>query len=186
MAEFGRLELPQRPAEFHSNESIKFGLLYEEGLITLGDGVWNWNAYSDEQKARIIPQMVARFYYQELGAPAHEWRMMFMQTLQELQYKYNPLYSAFDSGDLNPVYDSHEWERVREIGSDFPQTRLVSNPAGDYASEGRDTEREHVRIGNALEVAERYKDWRAVDTMLIDELEMRCFSCIMWAQSDAL
>lgn len=184
--EYNSLHFEDRPQEFHSNESIKFGLLVNEGLITLGVAPWDWEPYNDEQKQRIITQMKRKFFDYELNAPPHVWRLNFVQALTETQSKYNPLYKAIEAG-ANPLYSYNEWEKRRDISSDFPQTRIPNTRNNDYASEGADMERETIRIADPIEnikkLADEYKD---VDTLFLDEIAQRCFSCVIVSHVNAL
>ena len=180
------LEFPERAKEFHSNESIKFGLLVDEGLITLGVEPWDWKPYSPEQKERIIEQMTRKFFDYELNAPAHIWRMNFIQALIETQVKYNPLYEALENG-FNPVYSYDEWEKKRDINSDFPQTRIAGTANADYASEGVDMERETIRISDPLTMLEQYQaKAKGIDQMFLEDIEKRCFTCVIVSHVDAL
>ena len=184
--DYPTLQFETRPKEFHSNENIKFGLLVSEGLITLGVDPWNWEAYNDEQKARIIEQMKRKFFDYELNAPPHVWRLNFIQALVETQAKYNPLYKVVEQG-FNPLYNLDEWEKQRDINSDFPQTRIPNTANNDYASEGLDMERELIRIADPIEnivkLAEVYKD---VDTLFLNDIEHSCFSCVIVSHVNAL
>lgn len=183
---YEKLTLEPRLKEFHSNVGLKFGELVDEGMITLGAGVWDWQAYSDEQKERIIEQMKRKWYYYELDAPGHEWQLKFIQVLTETQEKYNPLYKAIDEG-LNPVYSFDEWEKRRDVGSDFPQTRIPNTRNNDYASEGTDMERETIRISDPIETIKNLRDsYTGIDQMFLEDMEPRIFSCLIAAKMDAI
>ena len=184
--EYPNLTLEPRLKEFHSNVGIKFGELIDEGLITLGSGQWDWRAYNDEQKERIIEQMKRKFYYQELDAPPHEWQLKFVQTLNEVQAKYNPLYKTLEEG-LNPLYSIDEWEKRRDVGSDFPQTRIPNTTNNDYASEGSDMERETIRITDTVDTVKKYiAEYVDVDTAFLEEVQRKVFSCLMAVKMDAI
>lgn len=184
--DFQKLQFKPAQLEFHSNESIKFGLLVSEGLITLGKDPWTWEPYSEEQQERIIEQMERKFFDYEINAPAHVWKLNFIQALTETQAKYNPLYKAVEEG-FNPIYSYDEWEKRRNIDSDFPQTRIPNTKNNDYASAGSDMERETIRIAdpvaNIKNLAENYQ---AVDTLFLEEIAAKCFTCVIVSHVNAL
>lgn len=184
--EFQKLEFKPAQLEFHSNETIKFGLLVSEGLITLGKDPWDWEAYDAEQKARIITQMERKFFDYEINAPAHVWKLNFIQALTEVQAKYNPLYKAVEEG-FNPLYSYDEWEKRRNIDSDFPQTRIPNTRNNDYASAGTDMERETIRISDPLEnINKMVASYQDVDTLFLNEIAHRCFTCVIVSHINAL
>lgn len=177
MNQIGRFELYGSSPEYHANFSITYGELLSEGLIDWDSDEWQWNAYDEEQRARIITEMSRKFYYYEINAfPFRRWKMNFLQALEETQRKFNIWYKNKD--DLNPLYSSNKWYKDRTVNSDFPQAYL-SNSNSDYVSSGTDSEREEIEISDAINKLKQIRtDFTDVDTAFLQEIENRCFTCL--------
>lgn len=168
--------------EFHSVVTIKFGELVEWGWYNPADPSWKWDAYNDAQYERLCQKIIARYWDREIGIlPPGEWKRSFLRKLNEIMPKYKILYGMVD--DLDPMQERREYEKIREIGSEFPQTLLGGHQ--DYASTGRDHERELVgqgdQIGRIEDIAKR---WADIDVLILDELEI-LFSALVTVSLNA-
>ena len=83
--------------------------------------------------------------------------------------KYKPLYAEMEN-DIVPLASENEYMKRRRIESDYPETLLSEN--ADYISTGDDEEYQRIKLGNAADAMESYRDrFHAVDESLCDELE---------------
>ena len=164
--------------EWYATVTISWGELREWGFIDWDDDSWTWNAYSDEQKHRLIEKMDGRFWQREIGImPPGDWKRRFLAKLNEIQPKYNLLYKQLEYSP-DPLADSSERYKRRHIFSDFPATMLGGDNQ-DYASTGDDEESERIVDGNITDNARNFKtNYQDVDAMMLDELDV-CFSSLL-------
>lgn len=153
-------------------------LLQDPGILEEMETRWeSFDAYDEEQRARLWTKLRARFDWREVGIlPLRRWMDRLFARLNECMPKYKPLYAAIDSG-VSVMTDSDEWHKSRDVFSTFPQTAL-GGANQDYASSGTDREHETVRDRGLLDVAERLRTYSDIDAMILDELDP-CFMCIM-------
>ena len=145
--------------KFKSVQTITLGQLIEEGIFTWSRVDWAASAYSTEQYNRLCKAFEARFYNDD-----------------ELMPKYRPMYAQLDAG-YDPLQNGGEYAKERRIDSDFPETLLSGNQ--DYASKGYDYERESIQRGSLVEDYISYvEQFRAIDAMILDEIERDLFSCL--------
>ena len=151
----------------------------EEGTVT-PDPDWVWDYFTVEQYKRVCDKFLNHYYYREAGVfPPFRWQLVYRRAFNELMPKYKPLYERIEEG-LNPLQESGEYTKSRDIFSDFPATMLTGN--SDYASTGSDREQEIVREGNVTDALNRYvKEYQDVDIMLIEETGAQLFSSLMMA-----
>lgn len=158
--------------------------------VTIGElqaaGVFDWSmpeldwssaAYDDEQYKRICDYFVDRFYYREICIePFAEWARMFRtRMVYEVMPKYRPLYESLKDG-YAPLANEDEYYKSRIVDSSYPQTMLSGN--SDYLTSGRDEENERIKQGNTTDMMNKYAaEFRAIDTMLLDEFES-LFICL--------
>jgi len=163
--------------EFHSAVTISLGELYETGFYDPAEDSWKWDYYSEEQYTRVCNKIVNRYYYREIGIiPPGAWKVAYLRVLNEIMPKYKRLYALLDTDpDIMQVTD--EYEKSRNIFSDFPATQLSGN--ADYTSTGTDIERERVTQGD---FAQRYDDYantfRDVDVLILDDIDFLFTSLI--------
>lgn len=163
--------------EWYSAVTISLGELYESGWYDPSDESWKWDYYSEEQYTRVCNKIVNRYYYREIGIiPPGAWKVAYLRVLNEIMPKYKRLYSLLDTDpDIMQVTD--EYEKSRNIFSDFPATQLSGN--ADYTSTGTDIERERVTQGD---FAQRYDDYantfRDVDVLILDDIDFLFTSLI--------
>lgn len=163
--------------EWHSAVTISLGELYESGWYDPSNESWKWDYYSEEQYTRVCKKIVDRYYYREIGIiPPGAWKLAYLRVLNEIMPKYKRLYSLLDTDpDIMQVTD--EYEKSRNIFSDFPATQLSGN--ADYTSTGTDIERERVTQGD---FAQRYDDYantfRDVDVLILDDIDFLFTSLI--------
>ena len=131
---------------------------------------WSASAYDAEQYERVCTYFIERFRYREISMlPVKIWfNFLHRKLAYELMPKYKPMYSALATG-VNPFASEDEYFKERNIRSDFPETLLSGN--SDYATDGTDREYERIKLGNVSEMTELYKNYHAVDEMMLDELE---------------
>ena len=168
--------------ERHAVYTVQLGELVESGVFDWSSPILDWSqsAYSEEQYNRVCSYFIDRFEFREISLiPFYEWaKRLHYKLIYELMPKYKPLYDAFESG-INPLADFDEYYKDREITSAYPETMLSGN--SDYASDGRDSEYEKIRLGNVTEREQQYIDgFRAIDSALLDELESM-FVCMYTA-----
>lgn len=159
--------------EWHANYTVVLGSLIEDGIFSWDNEYLQWSsaAYDEEQYSRVCAYFIERFRYEEISVlPVKQWMLMLRRKLvYELMPKYKPLYTRIANG-IDPLQDSDEYHKRRQISSDYPETLLSAN--ADYASDGQDLEYETLKEGRISEYigdyASMYKD---ADNLLLDELE---------------
>jgi len=163
--------------EYHDASSVQLGELVEVGWFNIEDKeVWHWPQFDEEQDSRLRTKIVNRFWNRSLGIlPPGLWKRQFIELMNEIMPKYILMYGAVSEDGNLPGHEG-EWYKSRNIFSDFPQTQLGGN--SDYASTGNDTEYERIRRADILETIERLKDYRDVDTLVLDNIE-QMFSCLV-------
>lgn len=174
---------PEKP-DWHAMISIQLGELVEGGIVDFSEPSWKWNAYNDEQYARVCEKIVNRYYLREIGiTPLGLWKRAYLRKMNEIMPKYIPLYQAIDNG-ANILQTGDSYGKSRDIYSDFPATMLGDNQ--DYASNGRDRQYENIEQGDwvekTIQIAERYND---VDVLILNELET-LFSCLLTVSMNAI
>lgn len=177
--------------DFHAVLTVTVGELYTDGLIQWdgGEGApdldWSAYAYSPEQYARVCEMFVARFWLREVCmVPLQQWARMVVELFREGMQKYMPLYKKLDGMDINPFQDYDNYEKERNVYSDFPATQL-STANQDYASNATDHERETVQDGSLVDKAEGFRDrWKSVDVALLDEIGSQIFSSLYTVNID--
>lgn len=175
------MEFPNFPEyvehpDYHSVLSVQLCELIDAKFVDWAADDWAWDGYSEEQRERVCKMFNERFYWREISiVPPGEWKQQLLYRLNyELMPKYKLLYKAVENG-IDILQDSDEYGKSRDIRSDFPETLLSGN--SDYVSGGNDREFETIRQGSVLDKIAQFRDFRAVDTMLLDELES-FFTCI--------
>ena len=132
---------------------------------------WSEAAYDQEQFERFCKYFEARFLFREISMlPPLQWFTALKRMLvYELMPKYKPLYAQVESG-IAPLGEN-EYYKERKISSAYPETLLSGN--SDYISDGEDREWERVKVNDAAEALESYRNgYRSVDAALADELEV--------------
>lgn len=165
--------------EWHDVYTIKLGELVECGVFDWDRPELDWKdaAYDEGQYDRVCSYFIRRFYWREISLlPIKQWFWMLQSRIvYELMPKYKPLYERVKQG-FDPLSDSDEYYKEREINSSYPETLLSGN--SDYVSDGRDREYELITDGNAVDMFESYAlRFKSVDQMLLDELE-DFFTCM--------
>lgn len=158
--------------------TITLGEWYELGFYTPSDDSWRFDAYDDAQYERLCNKLLDRYYYREVSIPLPaQWKRAYLRKLNEIMPKYKLLYARVEQG-LNPLQESRDRSKSRDIFSDFPETMLSGN--SDYASTGNDRESDMLREGNAAELLTQFaREWQDVDALILDELEHVLFTGIM-------
>lgn len=159
--------------------TITLGEWHELGFYRpLEDGSWRFDAYSDGQYARLCAKFLNRFYDREVSITVpNRWKRAYLRKLNEIMPKYKLLYARVEQG-LNPLQESRDREKSRDIFSDFPETMLSGN--SDYASTGNDREADTLREGGAIDKAVQFaREYVDVDAMILDELERVLFTSIL-------
>ena len=158
--------------------TITLGEWYEMGFYDPSDDSWRFDAYDDAQYKRLCEKFLDRYYYREVSIPLPaRWKRAYLRKLNEIMPKYKLLYARVEQG-VNPLQESREREKSRDIFSDFPETMLSGN--SDYASTGNDRESDMLREGNAAELLTKFaSDWKDVDVLILNELEHVLFTGIM-------
>lgn len=170
--------------EFHSAVTISLGELYETGFFDPTEDSWKWDYYTPEQYTRVCKKILDRYYYREIGIiTPGAWKLAYLRVLNEIMPKYKRLYALLDTDpDIMQVTD--EYEKSRNIFSDFPATQLSGN--ADYTSTGTDIERERVTQGD---FAQRYDDYantfRDVDVLILDDIDF-LFTCLITVNTNCL
>lgn len=159
--------------EWHANYTVVLGSLIEDGIFSWDNEYLDWSsaAYDTEQYVRVCAYFIERFRYEEISVlPVKQWMLMLKRKLvYELMPKYKWLYERLKDG-MNPLQDSDEYHKRREIRSDYPETLLSAN--ADYASDGQDLEYETIKEGNISVMTTQFNTlYRDVDNLLMDELE---------------
>lgn len=160
--------------------TTQLGELIEHGLFSWDDTMLNWYdaSYAAQedtkdpgQYKRVCDYFVERYRFCEVSIePLYEWKTRLHACIvYELCPKYNALYKRLAEG-WNPLQDSSDYEKRREIGSEYPETLLSKN--ADYLSTGTDLEYEHVHEGNVTDALLNYaKNFHYVDELFLDDLE---------------
>lgn len=159
--------------------TITLGEWHDLGFYKpLEDDSWRFDSYSDEQYTRLCTKFLNRFYDREVSITApSRWKRAYLRKLNEIMPKYKLLYARVEQG-LNPLQESRDREKSRDIFSDFPETMLSGN--SDYASTGNDREADTMHEGSATEKAVRFaREYVDVDAMILDELEHVLFTSIL-------
>lgn len=158
--------------EYHSAVTISvMQLLADEGYAAYFMSKWEtFDAYDEDQRARLLTKFRGRFDYREIGLlPVRRWTERLFAKLDEIMPKYKPLYQAIADG-ATPLNAGSEYHKRRDIHSEFPQTMFASENQ-DYASSGTDLEYETVRDYGLLDVAERIGAYNDIDVMVLNDLE---------------
>lgn len=163
--------------EYKDSDSVELGELVEVGWFDISNKeTWHWPIYTEEQDNRVREKIINRFWNRGIGIlPPGLWKRQFIEKMNEIMPKYILMYAAKDEAG-NLAGHENEWYKSRNIFSDFPQTQLSGN--SDYASTGNDTEYERIRRADILDTIERLKDYRDIDTLILDDLE-EMFSCLV-------
>ena len=159
--------------ESHAVYTVELCELMESGAFDWSRPEIDWSeaAYNTEQYERFCKYFEMRFMFREISMlPPLQWFTAFKRMMvYELMPKYKPLYAQVESG-LAPLGEN-EYYKERHISSAYPETLLSGN--SDYISSGEDKEWERVKVNNAAEALEAYRDgFRSVDAALGDELEV--------------
>ena len=174
--------------DYHAVQTIQLGELINDGVFTWNRVPWRDAAYSQEQYERLCIAFEARYFYREIGiTPVYAWfKRLEYRLVYELMPKYRPMYAQLDNGNYNPLQHGGEYGKRRDIDSQFPET-LLSGTDETYASSGKDSEWETVKMDGAL--TENYalyvEQFRAIDAMILDELETM-FSCLFTTNANGL
>lgn len=159
--------------------TITLGEWHELGFYKpLDDESWRFDAYDDAQYVRLCTKFLNRFYDREVSITVpNRWKRAYLRKLNEIMPKYKLLYARVEQG-LNPLQESRDREKSRDIFSDFPETMLSGN--SDYASTGNDREADTMHEGSATDKAVQFaREYVDVDAMILDELERVLFASIL-------
>lgn len=159
--------------------TITLGEWHELGFYKpLEDDSWRFDAYGDEQYTRLCTKFLNRFYDREVSITVPgRWKRAYLRKINEIMPKYKLLYARVEQG-LDPLQESRDREKSRDIFSDFPETMLSGN--SDYASTGNDRESDTLREGGAVDKAVQFaREYVDVDAMILDELEHVLFTSIL-------
>lgn len=159
--------------ESHAVYTVELCELMQSGAFDWSRPELDWHeaAYSDEQYKRFCAYFEQRFMFREISMlPPLQWFVALKRMLVfELMPKYRPLYAQVADG-IAPLGEN-EYYKERHISSAYPETMLSGN--SDYISSGEDREYERVKVNNAAEALEAYRNgYRSVDAALADELEV--------------
>lgn len=157
--------------EYHDALTITLMELIDSGVLTREGKRWQgWDAYSDEQRARMWDKMRGRFDYREIGVlPVRRFLDRLFARMNEVMPKLKPLYEAVDQG-ASLLTERDEWHKSRDVFSSFPQTALGGSNE-DYASSGTDREYETLRNYGLLDAQEKLDRYNDVDVMLLNAME---------------
>ena len=152
-------------------------MIDDSGDMEISDE-WAWDFIDTDQYKRVCDKFLNEFYYREVGVfPPFRWRMAYIQGFNCAMPKYKPLYERVARG-VQPLQESDEYRKSRDIFSDFPATMLSGN--SDYTSTGSDREEEIVREGSFADSVDAYiSKYRDIDIMLIEEVGRKLFSSLM-------
>lgn len=159
--------------------TITLGEWHELGFYKpLDDESWRFDAYDDVQYERLCNKFLNRFYDREVSITVpNRWKRAYLRKLNEIMPKYKLLYARVEQG-LNPLQESRDREKSRDIFSDFPETMLSGN--SDYASTGNDREADTMHEGSSTDKAVQFaREYNDVDVMILDELEHNLFTSIL-------
>lgn len=153
-------------------------LLADPYMAEIIEGRWaNFDAFDEEQRARLWQKFRARFDWREIGIlPIRRWLDRLIGVLNEVMPKYKHLYQVLADG-ASVLTDRDEYHKSRDVYSTFPQTALGGSNQ-DYASSGTDREYETVRDYGLLDVSDRMRNYNDVDVLVLNELEP-LFTCLM-------
>ena len=172
-------DFPEVGDERYDYMTITLGEWHELGFYRpLEDDSGRFDAYGDEQYTRLCTKFLNRFYDREVSNTVpNRWKRAYLRKLNEIMPKYKLLYERVEQG-VNPLQESRDREKSRDIFSDFPETMLSGN--SDYASTGNDRESDVLREGNAAELLTQFaREWEDVDAMILDELEHTLFTSLI-------
>lgn len=153
-------------------------LLADPYMAEVIEGRWaTFDAFDEEQRARLWQKFRARFDWREIGIlPIRRWLDRLIGVLNEVMPKYKHLYQVLADG-ASVLTDRDEYHKARDVYSTFPQTALGGSNQ-DYASSGSDREYETVRDYGLLDVSDRMRNYNDVDVLVLNELEP-LFTCLM-------
>lgn len=153
-------------------------LLADPYMSEVVEGRWaTFDAFDEEQRARLWQKFRARFDWREIGIlPIRRWLDRLIGVLNEVMPKYKHLYKVLADG-ASVLTDRDEYHKSRDVYSTFPQTALGGSNQ-DYASSGTDREYETVRDYGLLDVSDRMRNYNDVDVLVLNELEP-LFTCLM-------
>lgn len=159
--------------ESHAVYTVELCELMQSGAFNWSRPELDWSeaAYSTEQYERFCKYFEQRFMFREISMlPPLQWFTALKRMLvYELMPKYKPLYAQVENG-ISPLGEN-EYYKERHVSSSYPETLLSGN--SDYISSGEDREFERIKIDNAAEALEAYRNgFRSVDAALGDELEI--------------
>lgn len=159
--------------ESHAVYTVELCELMQSGAFDWSRPELDWSeaAYDTEQYERFCKYFEARFMFREISMlPPLQWFTAFRRMMvYELMPKYKPLYAQVANG-ISPLGEN-EYYKERHVSSAYPETLLSGN--SDYISSGEDREYERIKIDNAAEALEAYRNgFRSVDAALGDELEV--------------
>ena len=165
--------------EWHDTMTITLQeLLADPYMAEVIEGRWaTFDAFDEEQRARLWQKFRARFDWREIGIlPIRRWLDRLVGVLNEIMPKYKHLYRVLADG-ASVLTDRDEYHKSRDVYSTFPQTALGGSNQ-DYASSGTDREYETIRDYGLLDVSDRMRDYNDVDVLVLNELEP-LFTCLM-------
>lgn len=159
--------------ESHAVYTVELCELMQSGAFNWSRPELDWSeaAYDEEQYERFCKYFEERFMFREIGMlPPLQWFTALKRMLvYELMPKYKPLYVQVANG-ISPLGEN-EYYKERHVSSSYPETLLSGN--SDYISSGEDREFERIKVDNAAEALEAYRNgFRSVDAALGDELEI--------------
>lgn len=159
--------------ESHAVYTVELCELMQSGAFNWSRPELDWSeaAYSTEQYERFCKYFESRFMFREISMlPPLQWFTALKRMLvYELMPKYKPLYAQVENG-ISPLGEN-EYYKERHVSSSYPETLLSGN--SDYISSGEDREYERIKLDNAAEALEAYRNgFRSVDAALGDELEV--------------
>jgi hypothetical protein len=162
-------EEPESWPDYHATFTIQLCELVDGGIVDFHKEPFALHKYSAAQFERVIGLLQEHYYYREISClPVRRWMREFNRKWNEIAPKYDALYKALDDG-VSPLSAMDEWEKGRDIFSDFPQTMLSDNE--DYASHGTDFEHEKLAIGDFMGTADRLqRAYDTVDTRIIKDM----------------
>lgn len=178
-------------SEFHAVMSVSMGELAHDGILNWTDDPekgpvldWSAYAYSPEQYKRVCDMFLRKYWGREASIwPLKQWALTVQQAFIEASFKYNPMYKALEDG-YNPLQDFDNYEKQRDVYSDFPATQLATKNQ-DYASNATDRERETVQIGDVADKVDKYaRIFRPIDSMLLDDVAKVAFSKLYTVSMD--
>lgn len=159
--------------ESHAVYTVELCELMQSGVFNWKRPELDWSeaAYDTEQYERFCKYFESRFMFREISMlPPLQWFTALKRMLvYELMPKYKPLYAQVENG-ISPLGEN-EYYKERHVSSSYPETLLSGN--SDYISSGEDREFERIKVDNAAEALEAYRNrFRSVDAALGDELEV--------------